>query len=86
MPRSAHRRLTANAESVEMTYLSCERGWFSGRIVPCHGTDPGSIPGSRMNFYFADTAADFVRAVGLFIYSNSRLPFSQFFFSKNAIA
>ena len=26
------------------------RGWFSGRIVPCHGTDPGSIPGSRMLF------------------------------------
>jgi len=39
-----------------------------------------------MNFFFADTAADFVHAVGLFIYSNSRLPFSQFFFSKNAIA
>ncbi|KAL6557215.1 hypothetical protein OROMI_017565 [Orobanche minor] len=19
--------------------------WSSGRIVPCHGTDPGSIPG-----------------------------------------
>ena len=30
-------------------WLACsKRGWFSGRIVPCHGTDPGSIPGSRM--------------------------------------
>ncbi len=29
---------------------SIQRGWFSGRIVPCHGTDPGSIPGSRMSF------------------------------------
>ena len=28
---------------------TCPRGWFSGRIVPCHGTDPGSIPGSRMH-------------------------------------
>lgn len=28
-----------------------QRGWFSGRIVPCHGTDPGSIPGSRTPFY-----------------------------------
>ena len=27
-----------------------KRGWFSGRIVPCHGTDPGSIPGSRSHF------------------------------------
>ena len=27
-----------------------KRGWFSGRIVPCHGTDPGSIPGSRIHF------------------------------------
>ena len=27
-----------------------QRGWFSGRIVPCHGTDPGSIPGSRSPF------------------------------------
>jgi len=23
--------------------------WSSGRIVPCHGTDPGSIPGWCMN-------------------------------------
>ena len=30
-----------------ISHLS-QRGWFSGRIVPCHGTDPGSIPGSRM--------------------------------------
>ena len=22
-----------------------EHQWSSGRIVPCHGTDPGSIPG-----------------------------------------
>ena len=24
--------------------------WSSGRIVPCHGTDPGSIPGWCINF------------------------------------
>ena len=26
---------------------SSMRRWSSGRIVPCHGTDPGSIPGRR---------------------------------------
>jgi hypothetical protein len=26
--------------------------WSSGRIVPCHGTDPGSIPGWCNFFYF----------------------------------
>ena len=30
--------------------MNLKRGWFSGRIVPCHGTDPGSIPGSRIHF------------------------------------
>ncbi len=38
---------------------TCERGWFSGRIVPCHGTDPGSIPGSRKYDFLADSAGDF---------------------------
>ena len=27
----------------------CVHWWSSGRIVPCHGTDPGSIPGQCMN-------------------------------------
>ena len=26
-------------------YIFYARWWSSGRIVPCHGTDPGSIPG-----------------------------------------
>ena len=26
--------------------------WSSGRIVPCHGTDPGSIPGWCNAFFF----------------------------------
>jgi hypothetical protein len=30
--------------------------WSSGRIVPCHGTDPGSIPGWCMNQKFAGIA------------------------------
>ena len=28
------------------------RRWSSGRIVPCHGTDPGSIPGRRIFWRF----------------------------------
>ena len=29
-----------------------ERGrrWYSGSIRPCHGRDPGSIPGRRIDF------------------------------------
>ena len=37
----------SNITRVEINLCTYERGWFSGRIVPCHGTDPGSIPGSR---------------------------------------
>uniref|UniRef100_A0A7N0V6A5 Uncharacterized protein n=1 Tax=Kalanchoe fedtschenkoi TaxID=63787 RepID=A0A7N0V6A5_KALFE len=31
---------------IEVTELSTSKHqWSSGRIVPCHGTDPGLIPG-----------------------------------------
>ena len=32
-------------ESVVICLQNDEHQWSSGRIVPCHGTDPGSIPG-----------------------------------------
>ncbi len=36
------------------TRRSCSRReWSSGRMAPCHGVGPGSIPGSRMFFSFA---------------------------------
>lgn len=28
------------------------RCWSSGMILPCHGRDPGSIPGQRNIFFF----------------------------------
>ncbi len=42
--------------------------WSSGRIVPCHGTDPGSIPG-RCNFYWNWESAKvfFYACHGLFV-------------------
>ena len=33
-------------------FASSLHQWSSGRIVPCHGTDPGSIPGWCNNFQF----------------------------------
>ena len=38
--------------------MNLKRGWFSGRIVPCHGTDPGSIPGSRTTFGYLEAGQD----------------------------
>ena len=29
----------------QMQKWNIKHQWSSGRIVPCHGTDPGSIPG-----------------------------------------
>jgi hypothetical protein len=28
-----------------LVIINIKHQWSSGRIVPCHGTDPGSIPG-----------------------------------------
>ena len=36
----------ANALSIRLQGL-CGREWSSGRMAPCHGVGPGSIPGSR---------------------------------------
>ncbi|KAH9535603.1 hypothetical protein CY35_17G061700 [Sphagnum magellanicum] len=34
-------------------FMDCfiKHWWSSGRIVPCHGTDPGSIPGQCKLYY-----------------------------------
>ena len=39
--------LILNSNSLASTHQ-----WSSGRIVPCHGTDPGSIPGWCIFFHF----------------------------------
>jgi hypothetical protein len=43
----------SRAHRTTMTLLSLHR-WSSGRILPCHGRDPGSIPGRcrKMNKLF----------------------------------
>ena len=47
------------------------RGWFSGRIVPCHGTDPGSIPGSRRHVFHV---LSLLRFVGMLFVNGLRWP------------
>ena len=37
--------------------------WSSGKIVPCHGTDPGSIPGWCKLFLFANTPSCFTMLI-----------------------
>ena len=40
-----HRTRHSNMCSSESRCHKTDKQWSSGRIVPCHGTDPGSIPG-----------------------------------------
>ena len=45
--------------SIERRELRCSaHRWSSGRILPCHGRDPGSIPG-RCSFFFCVFACFF---------------------------
>ena len=43
---------TALQFSREKIQPVCKRNWSSGRMAPCHGVGPGSIPGLRIIFPF----------------------------------
>ena len=65
---STHKKISA-------TNKDTRHQWSSGRIVPCHGTDPGSIPGWCINFSFFEDPPKFQSHITVLL--------SRFYFSSH---